>query len=346
MYIPSRQHGPAMNANPTETPRRASRRILWLAAAIVVAIAAYTAGWFYIGGELEAQTHRAIGRINAQGRRAGCESAQARGFPFRIGLFCDSVRYEDAMGGVAVSAGPLRSAAQVYDPYRVVSELDGPARLELPGLIAIELNWDLLHSSARIATPLPRTASAQGRNVRATALDNPAGEALFAANVVEAHMRTRGDAVDLAASAEALTLSDAVISGNHLPPLNASADLTVDDGVKLALAWDGSLRGRAGTIRSASVDAGEGAGFSVSGPFSVADDGLIDATLTLTIREPARLSKLLADAFPQFRETIESSLGLIAAVSAGGAPASLPLVITRGRPVIGFVALEPIPPLP
>lgn len=335
-----------MKASPTEAPRRKSRRILWLAAAIVVAIAAYTAGWFYIGGELEAQTRQAIARINAQGKRAGCERAEARGYPFRIGLFCDSVRYEDAMGGVAVSAGPLRSAAQIYDPYFVVSEIDGPARLELPGIVAIELNWELLHSSARIAAPLPRTASAEGRNVRAIALDAPAGEALFTANVVEAHMRTRGDAVDLAASAQALNLSDAMIDGNHLPPLNASADLTVDNGVMLALAWNGSLRGRSGTIRSVSVDAGEGAGISVAGPFSVGDDGLIDATLTVTIREPAKLSKLLADGFPQLRETIESNFGLIAALSAAGAPATLPLVITRGRPVIGFVALEPIPPLP
>ncbi len=335
-----------MNLTPDKRPYRGSRRILWLAAGIVVAIAAYTGGWIYIGDQVEAQTALYIDRLNAQGKRADCERAEARGYPFRIGLFCVSARYEDASAGISFSAGALRSAAQIYNPSHIVGELDSPARLELPGLVPLELDWDLLRSSLRTADPLPRAVSVEGSNIEAKSVNDPSDPALFTAQQFEVHMRMRDQAVDLALSTKALDLSDTVIAGNHLPPFDAAADVTIDAGVKLALSGRRSLRGQSGVIRSARFDLAEGAGFDLSGTIQVDAEGLIDADLTLTAREPAKLSELLADGFPQIREAIDSNMAISAAIAASGRTVSLPLVVRGGKPVIGFIALEPIPPLP
>ena len=86
-----------------EKPYRGNRRFLWLAIGVIVVIAAYTAGWFYIGGQLEAQTLARIERLKASGRIAACDKPEARGFPFRMGLFCDRV------------ARPLALAARRYE---------------------------------------------------------------------------------------------------------------------------------------------------------------------------------------------------------------------------------------
>ena len=98
------------------TTRSYSRRFAWLAAAIVVVVAAYTGAWFYAAGMIETRIGEAM---QASGGDAvpRCERPSARGYPFRIGVFCDAVAFEDARGEISVRAGAFRSAAQVYDPF-------------------------------------------------------------------------------------------------------------------------------------------------------------------------------------------------------------------------------------
>jgi len=103
-----------------------TRRFILLALAIIVVVVGYTYGWHYAADRLVSEANARVAAINANGRRANCENAEARGYPFRIGLFCRSIMYVDAPSGVAVRAGAFRSAAQVYQPQRVVGELDGP----------------------------------------------------------------------------------------------------------------------------------------------------------------------------------------------------------------------------
>ena len=51
---------------------------------------------------------------------------------------------------------------------------------------------------------------------------------------------------------------------------------------------------------------------TVSGPFSIGDDGLIDADLKITIRDPKGLSAVLAEAFPEERRQIGSGFSALA----------------------------------
>lgn len=319
------------------------RRFFWLALAVVLAGALYTAGWFYAARLVVEEVQGAVAALNGNGRRASCEEPQARGYPFRIGVFCRSVMFEDAREGVGFRARALRSAAQVYQPWRIVGELDGPARLEAPGLNALALDWSALRASVRLASPLPERTSfeATGLTVR---LDEQtdAAPALASSDSVEVHMRPAGDDVDLAVRFAGLRLDEEVVgTAATVPPLSGLVDLSLAGGA-LPGGLDGSLRGRSGTVRTLTVSAEGGAGVTVSGPVSVDEAGLIDADLRVTVREPMALAKILGDLAPHARREIE--LALSAMAGTGQAP-GLPLRIVKGEARLGFVPLGAIPPL-
>ena len=90
------------------------------------------------------------------------------------------------------------------------------------------------------------------------------------------------------------------------------------------------------------VSTGPETGLLVSGPFSITKDGLLDADLKMTVRDPKGLSLVLADAFPESRDRIVSSFSGLAAL--GGAP-TLPLKVVKGKASLGFIPLGEIPPL-
>ena len=133
-----------------------------------------------------------------------------------------------------------------------------------------------------------------------------------------------------------------LLGGADLPPIEGAADLTIKDGVNLVRFGDGSLRGHSGTIRTLSISSGGTAGLSVAGPFSVAADGLLDADLKVSIRDPKGLSALLGKAFPANAAQIEASFAGLAAL---GDNPTLPLRISHGRAMLGFIPLGEIPPL-
>ena len=325
-----------------QSRRNYGRRFFWFAVAILAGIGLYSAGWFYAAGRLEDEVAGAVSRLNGSGKRVNCEEPQARGYPFRIGLFCRSVLYEDARRGLSAQARALRTAAQVYEPWRIVGELDGPARLEAPGLSALVLDWTNLRASARLARPLPQRLSleAQDLNVRRDEQTETLPP-LARVESVEAHMRPAGDDVDLAIRFAGLQPDAALTNGISLPPLSGLADLSLA-GAALPGGLDGTLRGRSFTLRSLTVSAEDGAGVTVSGPVAVDAAGLVDAELRITVREPMALAKILGDLAPQARREIELSFSAIAAM---GGDAGMPLRIVDGVASLGFITLGTIPPL-
>lgn len=317
-----------------------ARRFLWLALAIVVAGAVYTAGWFYAAGVAVAKVEGAVAALNGQGRRASCEEPQARGYPFRIGIFCRSVMFEDARGGVGFRARAFRSAAQVYQPWRIVGELDGPARLEAPGLAALALDWSALRASARLSSPLPEGASveATGLTVGLDEQDGP-DRPLARSDSFEAHMRPTGDDVDIAVRFAGLALDEALTNAGPLPPLSGLVDLSLAGGA-LPGGLEGGPRGRSGIVRTLTVSTGGGAGVTVSGPVSADEAGLVDADLTVTLREPAELARILGDLAPHARREIELGLSALAA-----SPQGMKLSIVRSEVRLGFLVVGSLPPL-
>ncbi|WP_457939119.1 DUF2125 domain-containing protein [Mesorhizobium sp. 10J20-29] len=315
------------------------RRIFWLGVFVIVLCAGYTAGWYYLAGAFEKSARQTIAKMNSNGVSADCENPVARGFPFRLGLYCDRVSFSDPAEAVGFTAGEFRSAGQIYDPFRFVAELDGPAMVDTPGSGALNLDWDIMRASVRWAEPLPERVSLEGGNVAASLVT---GKQLGTVGDFQAHLRPNGQDLDIATSFDNLIVDPSRVDGRTLPPLSGQTDLTIDNGVGLVGTGIQNLRGQSGTIREASLFSGPKTGLTISGPFSIGEDGLIDADLKITVRNPNGLSTVLAAAFP------ENSDEIIAGVSAlsfmGNAP-SLPLTIKKGRANISFVKLGNIPPL-
>lgn len=328
---------------PSDTkPPYSRRRFLWLAAFIVLLFGGYTVGWFYVADRLEKQANAAVADLNRDGVSAECVNLTVHGFPFRLGIFCDSLGYEDGARDIFASAGSFRSAAQIYQPMKAIGELDGPLRVAAPGLLPLWFDWDKLRASARLARPLPERVSAEAEGLSGMT-DPEDGDpvSLFSAAKAATHLRPNGADLDWALSFEDLEVDQAAAGGRSLPVMNGAGDISFKDGVRLLLSGQQSLRGRSAEIRSLDLSSGDG-GVVVSGPVSVDADGLVDARLLIKLRNPSAVAATMAGVFPEAKNQINSSFGALALL---GSEPALPLVVAKGRASMGFIQLGSIPPL-
>lgn len=316
-----------------------SRRITWFAVFIAILFGAYSAGWYYLADRLVARANAEIAAANRDGVTVECDNPAARGYPFRLGIYCDRIAYANPAEALGVSAGNLRTAGQVYDPSHFVAELDGPAMVASPDTGPLKLDWEKLRASVRWARPLPERVSLESGNLAAS---RPEGSPLATVSAFEAHMRPNGSDLDLASSFSGLLIDASLADERTLPAFSGTYDLTITDGVELEGIQPQDLRGRSGIVRDASLNIGSKGGFTVKGTFSVSEDGLLDADLKLTVRDPQALSAVLAEIFPEKRRDIRN---VSSALSFMGNDPTLPLSIERGEARLAFFRLGRVPPL-
>lgn len=313
-----------------------ARRFFWFALAIAVAGLVYTGGWYYAADRLVSEVNARVAAVNGDGRRASCENAEARGYPFRIGVFCRSVMFEDARRGLRFRAKELRTVAQVYQPHRLIAELDGPASIEVPGVNALDVSWETMRASMRYARPLPERTSLAGMKVEVRlADDDDSSPAVATAETAEFHVRPAGKGVDVAARFSGLMFDPELVGTDTLPPLSGLVDIVLDE-------LGSEPRGRSGTVRTIAVNVDAGTGATISGPVAIDADGLIDAQLEIILRNPRAIGQILADALPESRREIELGVSGLAAL---GETPTLPLSITKSRVRLGFISLGTIPPI-
>lgn len=317
-----------------------ARRIRLLGLFVVVMIGVYTAGWFYVANLIETRTEAALQQMRARGVEVDCERPEARGYPFRIGLFCDSVAFADPRQAVSASAGAFRSAGQIYDPLHLVAELDGPATANLPQIGGLVANWSQLHASVRLAEPLPSRVSVEGAGLTA---NREGGDRLVSAETFEGHMRPNERDIDLAFRFGGLAIDPALAEGRSIPALSGEGDVTVADGVRLVVDKARDLRGRSATIHNLSLSLGGSGAVSLKGTVAVDDAGLVDADLTLGLTDPKALSASLVAAAPEASGQIQQ---IFAGLAMLGDNPSLPLRVVKGKASIGFIPLGQIAPLP
>lgn len=330
-----------MTSSEARSPRK-NRRFLWLTVFIVLLFGGYSAGWFYVADRVKAEMVARLATMNRGEVSVECDNPQVGGFPFRIGVSCDRLAYADGVRRIEATAGSFRSLAQVYQPNRAIAEFDGPLHLSAPGVGAIRLDWQRLRASVRIASPLPERVSVEAEGLKGTSeAAGSAGAPLFAADRTEGHLRPNGADVDWAGSFVGLTVDPAVVGGRTLPVMDGSGEATVKNGVALLHSRPKSLRGQAVDIAALDLASGD-AGVSIKGPLSVAEDGLIDADLVVTVRDPMAVADVLATAFPEQKGPIQQGfMGL----SLLGSEPSMPLKIVRGKATLGFIPLGEIRPL-
>ncbi len=328
-----------------DTPPKYSRRIKWLGIGVFVFIALYTGAWFWGAAFLKGEIGKALAAQSASGQKTDCANLDIKGYPFRAGLFCDALAFEDPSQQISLRLGAVRSATQVYDPMRGIMELDGPLELSLPQGKTVSADWSLLHASGRLARPLPKRLSLEGKDLSVSVTGQP----LFKAGNVQAHFRTADKDIDLAASGAGIILDPAAAQGRPIPEFSYGLDIGVKDGVALALSGEKDivrlLRGQSGTLRAVSLDFADGGGLTLSGPVSLDDSGLLSGDLSITFSEAEKLGKTIEQIAPEIAAYVAPSLSLAASTAKPGDDPRIDVTIRKGRASIGLLPLGDIPAL-
>lgn len=322
-----------------------TRKLVRLAIAVVLAGALYTGGWFYAASWLKETLTRQLTASEQGLHSASCNNLSVRGFPFRIGLFCDAVGIDDRASGLSASFGALRSAAQVYRPGHAVIELDGPAQMRVTPDLVLDADWDLLHASVVAWTDGLDRASVAYDGLKGRLNVPSEGLSLgIAATHGEKHVRRSGEALDVAASLDALSLD---LGDRTLPPLDVAVDMTIAD----AAGWisvegppaDAPL-GASVELRRLSLDLGEGKVASLSGPLKIGEDGYVSGTLDLDIAGISVWRDRISEAFPEIADTAARVAQAIEGLSKGGDRAVVKLNVRDGTVYLGLFPIALIPP--
>ena len=251
----------------------------------------------------------------ANGITVECADADYRGYPFRIGLFCSQVAVDDRNNGISATLGALRSAAQVYDPGQIVWEVDAPAQVRTSHGLTVSSTWENFQSSL--------TAKNRGIERSSTIIDAAttsvvsSGQSFnLSAERTEMHLRQNGQDLDAALSLQnARTTAEGL--PELLPPMTATVDVTLAGRAGLI---DGSdpngiaLYGTQGEMRRLSADLGEGRIVTVTGPFSIDEEGYLSGRLKLQVEQIDAWRNSLALAFPDLAPVLQTAGGMLSAL--------------------------------
>lgn len=325
------------------------RRFVWLAVFIVALVAAYTGAWFYLARQLETRSAFLISDLANRNVEADCEAMEVRGYPFRLGVFCNSVSADDRLHSATLSTGSFRSAAQIYRPNHIVSELDGPVMISLSDGSAAQLNWQVLQSSTVFGLSGLTRASLQSSQFDATltpaAVTDPVK---LTARSTEMHVRQKDSDLDAVLRLDAAAVSTQA-KAFTLPAFDVEADVTLAD-----RAWmlseqqdraQNPWRNLSASLNGLKADVGDGAQATVEGPFSIDGEGYLTGKFTVELKGREAWQKFLTEAFPGNAQTITNAAGLLTSLGKSQDSLTLPLNVERGRIMIGFITLGQLPPL-
>lgn len=322
-----------------------SSKIVALAIFIVVLIVAYSAFWFYLAGQLQNRVEGVIGGLRDEQVTAHCDRLDVVGYPFRIGIACDGVSGTVGTLPASFAATSFRSAAQIYRPSHIISELVGPLRLEIAGHESAEARWDAMQTSTVFgATGLSRASlNADGLALVHDRADEP--ELRLDADNFQFHARRSGDDLELALMGRGARLTGGLLQ-QAIPAFDLVGEAQISGGAdflagrSLAAA---ELRGTNGVLTNGAALIGDNAAIRLSGPFDIAEDGRISGTFDLAIDDLSAWQSALGDLLPALRGTIETAGSMLHSLGGGTGSVSVQLQLREGRVLLGIIPLGRIP---
>lgn len=336
-----------MASSGTVKRSRAFRGIVWVAVVALVLFAGLTAAWFYLASELESRVEAVLQQTGEQGTLVGCGGREVFGYPFRLGLRCETTSVSRPVDGLELTAGAMRTAAQIYNPSRIVAELDGPLTVAETGSTPFVANWALGQASL--------VFSGQGVERFSLVLDEPTlaiqaqpALALGSATRAEVHARRNGADLDLAIRDDGVA---PVLPGmGALPPFDLYADLslvgaaeTLDSGLPPG-GVSGLVRGRAGTLRAVRVTLAGGGLAELAGPFEVSPEGEISGRFQVSVENADAIAGLIGTLVPGsagIARTIAGALPL--AGRREGNRTIVSIDVEDGEARLGFIRIGRLP---
>lgn len=328
--------------SPVQADRSSSRKFVWLGTAIVAGCLLWTLGWFLFADQIKDHLPESLARITGPNASAECTDADVRGYPFRFGLFCETLSYTNASDGVSASAGALRSAAQFYRPGHAVAEVDGPLVFASPNL-AVRADWQLLKTSIRAVTDGLERGSIESRIVSFDLDGKGLSQRLAVqADRITAHARRNGPDLDVAVYGE--NLRNSLLTGLSAKSFTFEATLSGQAGL-LQVPYtrpDGAFDA---VLHSMAVALDDVSSLSISGPVQIDAAGLISGNLEVTVRNQQRLLELLASIDPDVAKLLNRLAPLIATldIQPDSEGITLPLTIRSNELSLGIFPLGTLP---
>lgn len=349
-------------------PRRIRRAYLWIVAVVVLLFALLTGAWLYAANWIDQQAGLAIERAARSGVAIGCPNRAVTGYPFRIGVSCEAVTVDAPADEFRMNGGAFRSAAQLYRPNRLVTELDGPVIIDAAAAPPLDLRWDLFQASVSAWTEgLDRFSVHVDRPSFATVAPAASRKPFFEAVSGEVHGRRRDNDLDLALRTMGGHLSRG--SGADLPPFDVLADITIDgaaDWLSGAAAGQSArelFAGRSGTLRGLSLNlsdgggetgvgeagsgAGQNGGAELTGDFAFSEDGRLSGAFDLALSRPDDVAQSVSTAIPELADTARQIASVIPYLGRQDEAGRTVIRLTAddGRLSAGLIPLGEIPPL-
>lgn len=270
------------------------KRTILLLSVLTILVTGWSVAWFFIEGKVVEVADRAKERLAERGQTFDCTDRATGGYPFRITFDCSGVSYANARNGLQFSAGALRSAAQAYQPGKLVIELDAPATLETVASGRFKVDWQSLRGSVKVGLSGRERTSVVGNDFLVTPFQHSSQVSL---SQLEYHDRLTGENdVDIALaiidlkemSAETLDLIDFDLrtearfdnihdrfsKGRNL------LDIIRESGVN-------------GTLNRLQIVAANGAEVKLSGPFNASSTGLLSGKFKVEVTNLDALLRLL-----------------------------------------------------
>ncbi|BDA86138.1 hypothetical protein Sa4125_36800 [Aureimonas sp. SA4125] len=335
------------------TDRSAQRAFVWILVVVIVLAAALTGAWYYLANRLDVAVRAGIETAGGQGVAIACDNRSVFGYPFRLGLRCDAIHIDAPAGDFSAGGGALRTAAQIYQPNKVVAELDGPVIIDAERVPPLDIRWTLAQASMTFRT--------RGLDHFALLLENPvlalsepanSRRPLVQSDRLEVHARRRNDSLDLAVTDRGVRVFGPTLVA--LPAFDTSVDLTVEgaadwlDGRRDGTTLGEALAGKTGVLRSLRLDLGGASAGSaeVSGPFRFADDHTLSGAFDIVVSDPQAIAALVAAVAPE-AASIAGSLasGVAFAGTTENGRTTIRITVADGQAMLGVIPLGTLPPL-
>ncbi len=334
----------------SEMKKKRNKRKLILFSLVLTCII-YTIGWFYIAVKIEDKARRELAQIMAQQPATRCENLHMEGFPFRFDIVCESISFSRPDDSISIQAGHLVSGFPVYAPYSLSHYLTGPALVEWPEIVPLELNWSSLQSNTRLTRPVPDRIKLEGQDVAIGLRREPTYSEPFAdISELAFSFALEENAIHANGRFAGLTFIKKAFNTQTVPEIDGIADIVIYDAASLMSEKSAPLaerlRGHAGEIKQFLITTNNGAMISLSGPLSFDEEGRASGKLSVRLIEPALLAQTAQNYVPEQGSNISALLFALTAV-AGETDGNITLTvdIDKGRIRAGFIPLGRLPAL-
>lgn len=326
---------------------RTPEKLAAIAIAILLVVAvAYSGFWFYLANQLRQRVEMLTTRLADDGVVASCGNLAVNGYPFRLGVACDSISAETGNGsGSKLSTASFASFASVLAPGHIVSTLAGPARFMLGDGRGLEANWQSMRATTDFELAGLHGAGLQSEDFEAefTLFDLSTGR--LAAEELGLSARQRGQDLEIAFHATATRLSGTALP-QGLSAIDLDCEATLHDSSGFladARFAPSALRGRSGRLTELRATIPGGAALSLSGPFEISRSGLINGSFEVSVDSFEEWVATLAETFPSRRDAIENANRALGALAGDRDTLSVRLEVREGQASLGFIPIGRIP---